>query len=361
MNSIQRFNAVVKQKPTDKIPVMVSNYNVFLTYYYDISISEYLEDTLANAQCFIQLVKEFDLDVIYPGRGYIFYGCGPETGLEWIFPEGNYPACESGIINSPDDVDKMIIPTEPRGYYKKFLDINQMALEELGEHTLLGIDVLGPFSVAAFFRGFENLLLDMVVNQAFFKQIMERSAAFSLFLARESLKLGFKRKELNEIFIMPEAISPETYFTFLFPHIETVRKVSSPPLIHLEASCIGNPGDRESHKKGQQVYQCIWGTQESIETIRSAPKATIPGFPHFVSLSGNALVSWPLDKIIDFLTKGLDYFVIELGLLPCVHLPSIQATSRSQSQEVADKLKRIDELCRSYLTKTKKRLLFENE
>ncbi len=204
MNSIQRFNAVINQKSTDKIPGMVSNYNVFLTYFYDISISEYLEDPQANAQCFIQMVREFDLDAIYPGRGYIFYGCGPETGLGWVFPEENYPACEAGIIDSPDDLHKMIIPSEPQGYFKKFLEINQMAFKALGEHTLLGIDVLGPFSVAAFFRGYENLLIDTINNPAFFKQVMEKSVEFSLFLGCESLKLEFHRKELNEIFIIPE-------------------------------------------------------------------------------------------------------------------------------------------------------------
>ena len=358
MNSIQRFNAVLNQQSIDQIPVMVSNYNIFLTFYYDISISEYLNQPDKNAECLIRLVNEFNFDLIYPGRGYIFYGCGPETGLEWVFPEGNFPASVRGIINSPDDIHKIKIPNEPQGYFKNFLEIYHRVQKALGGQTLLVSDVLGPFSIMVFFRGYENLLLDMIKNVNFFKQMMEKSVEFSLFLNRERFKLGIPRKELNEIFITPEAMSPEYYHRLLSPYIEKVRKLSSPSLIHLESSFIGKPGDLKSQKEGRKIYQYHWGTRESIDAIREAPRSTIPGFPPLVSLSGNALVNWSLDKIISFLSEGLDYFIIELGILPCIHLASIQASNHKQAHEVAAKLRGINDLCKNYLLKNDKTRIF---
>jgi uroporphyrinogen-III decarboxylase len=348
MNSIQRFYAVLNQQSIDQIPVMVSNYNLFLTFYYDISILEYLNNPDKNAECFIRLVNEFKFDVIYPARGYIFYGCGSETGLEWVFTEENFPACVKGIINSPDDIQKIKIPNEPKGYFKKFLEIYHKVQMALGGKTLLVIDVLGPFSVMAFFRGFENLLIDMIENPDFFKKMMEKSVEFSFFLARECLRLEIPRIELNEVFIIPEAISPEHYHYLISPYIEKVRKLSTPPLIHLESSFIGKPSDRRSQKEGRKYYHYHWGTLESIDAIRKAPKSSIPDFPHLISLSGDALANWSLGKIIDFLSRGLEYFLIELGILPCIHLASIQASNRKHANEIANKLKGINDLCKNY-------------
>jgi hypothetical protein len=123
MNSIERFNCVLNRQRPDKIPIRVGNYNVFMTHYYRIGIRDYLENPALNADLFVQMIKEFDLDSVKAGLGYILYGCGPEMGPVWEFPEDNFPAATRGVIANSSDIDKVTIPSEPTGYFKNFLEI----------------------------------------------------------------------------------------------------------------------------------------------------------------------------------------------------------------------------------------------
>lgn len=77
MNSIERFTAALNQQAPDKIPIRVGNDNIFMTHYYRIGIRDYLENPELNAELFLKMVREFGLDSIKPGLGYILYGCGP--------------------------------------------------------------------------------------------------------------------------------------------------------------------------------------------------------------------------------------------------------------------------------------------
>lgn len=349
MNGIQRFKALSQKEPLDKIPVRVGNYNIFLTYYYDITIQEYLDDPKANAESFVQMVKDFDFDSIKAGLGYIFYGCGPETGLVWDFPDNNYPACTKGIINDKNDIAKIIIPKKPQGYFEKFLDINRRVKKELGGATHLGISVLGPFSVMAFFRGFEKILLDMITDQELFQDLMDKGADYALFLGKKCLELELPWANLMEIFLVPGVVNPVHYHQLIAPYDDKVsRELASPPLSNYLSMFMGRPDDPQSWKEGKLISDFYFGSCKTVGEIRNVYEHATYGVPCQISISGNDLVHSPTDQIIDFLVDGLDYFFGERHERPFIYLPSIQAESRSQAQTVAEKLKRINNTLRAY-------------
>ena len=93
MNGIERYDAAVRQEPPDKIPIRIGNYNMFICNYYEITIRQYVDDPALNAEVFVRFVREFGFDSVKAGLGYILYGCGPELGPEWMFIEGDFPAC----------------------------------------------------------------------------------------------------------------------------------------------------------------------------------------------------------------------------------------------------------------------------
>ena len=118
MNGIERYDAAVRQEPPDKIPIRIGNYNMFICNYYEITIRQYVDDPALNAEVFVRFVREFGFDSVKAGLGYILYGCGPELGPEWMFIEGDFPACVKGIIDGPKDIEKVIIPGDEPGSAK---------------------------------------------------------------------------------------------------------------------------------------------------------------------------------------------------------------------------------------------------
>jgi hypothetical protein len=67
-----------------------------------------------------------------------------------------------------------------------------------------------------------------------------------------------------------------------------------------------------------------------------------------VSLSGRALVAWPVDRILSYLKEGLDYYLKERGEYPSINLISIQASTKKESEMIAGKLTAIADFRDSY-------------
>ena len=133
------------------------------------------------------------------------------------------------------------------------------------------------------------------------------------------------------------------------PHQSSLRQAGHASFDQLSGPVHGkNRMTPQSQRDGGLIYDYYFGTRESIEAIKDASKYMMPGFPRFVSLSGNALATWPLDRILAFLKAGLDYFIIERKEYPCIFLASIQAENNAKAFDVAQKLKAIDQFRSSY-------------
>jgi hypothetical protein len=323
---------------------------MFMCHYYGITIQEYLSNPSLNADVFVEFVKEFDFDSIKAGMGYILYGCGPELGTTWKFVESDFPGCIKGIIDEPEDVEKVVIPTEPTGYFRNFLEINRRVKALIGHETFLGISILGPFSVMAFLRGFENLLTDIGLELDFFATLMRMGEEVSLFIGRHCLELGLQWNNMLEIFLIPGMFNPDFFHAHIATHDDAVcKQLGASSLPNSNAAFMGRAGDKESQRGGSLLYDYYFGTKESLEVIRSASDYMLSGFPRLVSLSGRALVTWPTDRILLFLRQGLDYFVKERGAYPSIHLASIQASSPEEARAIAQKLRAVTELRDTYL------------
>ena len=349
MNGLERYDAVLRQKPPDKIPIRIGNYNMFICNYYGMTVRQYVDDPALNAETFVKFVREFGFDSVKAGLGYILYGCGPELGPEWKFVKGDFPACVRGIIDKPGDIQKVTLPDTPTGYFKNFIEINQRVKEAIGNELSLGISILGPYSSMSFLRGFDQIMMDMLLDKPFFTEMMKRGEAVSQFIGENCLSLDLHYTNLLEIFLVPGVINPESYHDLIAPHVDNVReKLGSEKVSNSYASFMGKKGDPKSQQEGKFLSDYYFGTGESLETIKAASKYMIPGFPRLVSLSGRVLVAWPTEQILSFLKEGLDYYLKERGEYASINLISIQASSREESETIADKLLAIADFRDSY-------------
>ena len=349
MNGIERHMAVVNQDPPDKIPIRIGNYNMFICHYYGISIRDYVDNPERNAEVFVKFVREFAFDNVKAGLGYILYGCGPEIGPYWKFTDGDFPACVKGIIEKPEDIEKVVIPDEPTGYFRNFLEINQRVKDAIGNDVYLGVNMLGPFSAMCFFRGYDKIMVDMVLDKPFFTQLMKKGEDVSLFIGRNCLKLDLPWSGLLEIFLVPGVVNPEFYHGYIAPHMDAVcEMLDSGRVANPYATFMGRKDDPQSQQDGKFLSDYYFGTGESMEVIRAASKYMIPGIPRLVTLSGRALVNWEIDEILSFLKEGLDYYTKERGEYPSINLISIQAASPAEANSIAGKLHAIDRFRNTY-------------
>ncbi len=340
MNGRDFYAAVLNGERPSKIPIRVANYNMFVCHYYGITIQEYLDDPAMNARVVVKFLREFGVDSIKAGIGYIFYGCGPEMGPTWHFPESEFPVCVKGIIDEPGDIDKIAIPVFPTGYFKKFLEINRRVKDLVGKEVFLGVSVLGPFSAMCFLRGYEQLLMDMVLDLPFFTELMKKGEEVSTYIGRHCLELELPWINLMEIFLIPGIINPTFYHEHIAPHDESVRNDFLPlSLPNSNGPFMGFAGGAQNLREGKLLYDYYFGNLESLEVIRAASQYALPGYPSLVTLSARALVTWPIDRILTFLKDGLDYFVQERGEYPAINLASVQAATAQEARSIAQKLK----------------------
>jgi hypothetical protein len=349
MNGKDNYAAVLNKERPAKIPIRVANYNMFVCHYYGITIKEYLDDPAKNADVLVNFIKEFSIDSIKAGIGYIFYGCGPEMGPEWHFPESEFPVCVKGVIEGPEDIDKIEIPAAPAGYFKNFLEINRRVKTVVGQEVFLGVSVLGPFSAMCFMRGYETFLMDMALDVHFFTQIMKKGEMISNYIGTHCLQLELPWMNLLEVYLIPGIINPAFYHQHIAPHDEAVCKSFLPmPLPNSSGPFMGYPGGGDNLKLGKSLYDYYFGTEESLGVIRTAAKYELPGYPRLVTVSARALVTWPMDKILRFVKDGLDYFLKEKGEYPAINLASVQAANIHEARSIARKLESLNEFRDSY-------------
>ena len=342
MTPRERVSSCMKGKKPDKLPIVVINSNTFMCMYYGISVEEYLSDPQKCTDVNIRFIEDFEVDCDLFPTGYILYGCGPEMGVSWEFAGSNFPGYKDVPIKSETDLESYPIPKEPSGYFKNYIETIEMVNKKLGESHHLTASILGPFTTACFLHGLEPTLLDTLTHPKFFNRLMEVCTRISVYFGKQILATGLRTPILNEIFLSPGMIDPETFHTMIAPYDRDVQSVLGPENAPNSFAFMGKPGNPESQKISSSLYGAFFGVGESIDAVKMAAKEdAAPGFPFPAAISGRALDTWDIDRIIEFLKACLDFLVKERGLYPSISLSSVQADSPEKASELATKMKTI--------------------
>lgn len=344
MTGKQRYIASSRGERPDKLAFWAGNYNNFITRYYGITVPEYLDNPVHTAELMVKFVNEFEFDQLLAGVGYILYGCGPELGVKWEWAGDNFPAAVEGPFKTEADVDKFQIPKAPSGYFAKYLQNIGKAYEAIGDRVLVTASLLGPYSAACFLRGVENVMLDAKLNLPFYQKYMSKCVELSKYFGRELFKV-FPTPLFNEVFLVPEMVSPKFYWDYIVPYDTPVCQEFK--LSNAFAGMMGKPGDVASQKMGRFMYDYLYGTKESLQVIEAMSKTKIPGFGGFVTVSGRMLVAWSKDEILDFVKKGVD-ILMKAGTIPGISAFSVQPPSVESAHDVADKLHALQQFRDNY-------------
>ncbi|MEW6265800.1 MAG: uroporphyrinogen decarboxylase family protein [Thermodesulfobacteriota bacterium] len=349
MTPRERVAKAMKGQKPDLLPIMVANSNTFICQYYGQTVPQFLTDPDLCTEGNVRFTREFEVDYNLCINGYILYGCGPELGCEWKYAGENFPGFISGPLKSEEDLTGIEVPSKPSGYFAFYLEVIRRVNRALGDRYHLAVSILGPFAVACFLRGIEEALLDTIVNRGFFKRYMEVCTKLSVFFGRQVLDTGLRNPILNEIFLTPDMIRPDTYHELIAPYDREVQRILGPENVpNSLAAFMGRPGDKESQKGGAALYKVFYGGAESMDSLKQAMALRLPGLPFPVAVSGPALDSKSGEEIVAYLRSTLDFLVKEQGLYPSILLSSVQAETPEKAKAIAEKIKMINRLRYEY-------------
>lgn len=133
-------------------------------------------------------------------------------GAKVHFPENQeLPSTNEIMISKPEDIDRLSVPDpEKDARMPMFLNAVRRVNDKVGNEVIVNGTVVGPFTLAAIMRGFENFVMDLVMEPEFAYKLMEFANKVSLSFAESFIKRGVGLS-INESWIAPPLLSPAFY------------------------------------------------------------------------------------------------------------------------------------------------------
>lgn len=167
------------------------------------------EDLIVESQLACYEIYRHDLISI----GVDIYNVEYEAlGAKVNFPDNEeLPSTNETMVSSIDDIDKLVVPDpEKDARMPMFLNAVQRVNEKVGNEVVVNGTVVGPFTLAAIMRGFENFVMDLVMDPDFAYKLMEFANKVSMAFAESFIKRGVGLS-INESWIAPPLLSPAFY------------------------------------------------------------------------------------------------------------------------------------------------------
>lgn len=171
------------------------------------------EDLLVESQLACYEMYKHDLISI----GVDIYNVEYEAmGAKVNFPENDeLPSTNETMVSSIEDIEKLKIPDpEKDARMPMFLNAVQRVNEKVGNEVIVNGTVVGPFTLASILRGFENFVMDLIMNPEFAFKLMEFANKVSLSFAESFINRGVGLS-INESWIAPPLLSPAFYNEFV--------------------------------------------------------------------------------------------------------------------------------------------------
>lgn len=162
MTPLERMTAFLNGETIDRIPC-----SPFLgescAPIFGHTILEYNHSIESIVDVAVGSYNKFCPDSIGLGPG--LQGIPEAMGSTLSFPENNTPYIKKAALSSYDDLDKLhpIAPYKD-GRISYFLEALKRTHDKIGKMVPVGSSVGGPFTTAAFLRGTDKFLKDLIVN-----------------------------------------------------------------------------------------------------------------------------------------------------------------------------------------------------
>jgi uroporphyrinogen decarboxylase len=133
------------------------------------------------------------------------------------FNDESIPAIEKHVLEEKTAFPRLKMPDpEHSGRLPLLLDAASRIKNKLSGEVPVNGTVVGPFTLAALLRGYENFVLDMVTDPSFAGELLDFTAEAGLAYGKAIIERGLGLS-INESWISPPLLSPTLYREFAFP------------------------------------------------------------------------------------------------------------------------------------------------
>ncbi len=233
MHSLQRLRNVLQGAPVDRVP----NFDIFMAraaHHIGARLSTYYLDHRVLCAANLAVLEDFHLDIVQAISDP--YREAADTGLEVAFPDDGLPGNRTPLIADPSDLGRIRFPVSEFG--PRMTDRLE-AIRTL--HAAVGAEVPvmgwveGALAEAADLRGVGNLMMDLVMNPGWVKELLERCVEVEVAFARAQVEAGAHVIGLGDA--VASQISPGMYREFALPYerriFDAVRQLGGVSRLHI--------------------------------------------------------------------------------------------------------------------------------
>jgi MtaA/CmuA family methyltransferase len=233
MNSLQRLQCLMQQKPVDRVP----NFDIFMTcaaHYVNAPLSQYYLDHHVLCEANLAVLQDFKLDIVQvisdPYREAV------DAGLEVEFPPDNLPLSKKPLIVELDDLGKILFPVNNFGKrMNDRLEAVQRLRKEVGDEVPVMGWVEGALAEATDLRGMSSLMMDLVKRPAWLKELLEKCVEVGIAFACAQIDAGAHIIGLGDA--VASQVSPRMYreFALLYEQriFTAVKEKGAIPRLHI--------------------------------------------------------------------------------------------------------------------------------
>jgi len=233
MNPLQRLRHVLDGTPVDRVP----NFDIFMAraaHHIGARLSTYYLDHRVLCAANLAVLEDFRLDIVQAISDP--YREAADTGLAVEFPDDGLPGNRTPLIADHGDLGRIRFPVSEFG--PRMTDRLE-AIRTL--HTAVGAEVPvmgwveGALAEAADLRGVGNLMMDLVMNPGWVKELLERCVEVEMAFARAQVEAGAHIIGLGDA--VASQISPGMYREFALPYerriFDAVRQLGGVSRLHI--------------------------------------------------------------------------------------------------------------------------------
>ncbi len=138
------------------------------------------------------------------------------------------PSVKQVLLENSGDLRLLKTPNpEKSGRMPMLLDAAERIQHSVGAEVIVNGTVVGPFTLAAILRGFENFVIDLLTDPEYAAGLMEFTKHVGLEFARAFINRGLGIS-INESWIAPPLLSPDMYERHVLPvERDMIRQIKS--------------------------------------------------------------------------------------------------------------------------------------
>lgn len=152
-----------------------------------------------------------------------------DLGIEYSSPDDNYCNVKGALYNDPEDIDSITLPdvSDRKAcpeLWKTLIGKNEHLYNNYKGDAILGGTCWGPFTTAAFLRGVETFLMDVIMEPDVAAKVMKKGTAYFNDIAREIMTLGGDFFNIPDPTSSCDLINDETYAEYCVPALTSTAK-----------------------------------------------------------------------------------------------------------------------------------------